>query len=115
MAPASPASMYGQCGRQRLSATATTSVTAAAASATGWTAPSWLATWRSKAAEPGCVGAVSPSRSGSACTAISTAAPDVNPNSAAGEMKLASEPRRNAPISHCMTPTMTVTTSAIWI
>jgi hypothetical protein len=34
--------MYGQCGRQRLSATATTSVTAATASADGWTALNWL-------------------------------------------------------------------------
>jgi len=35
--------------------------------------------------------------------------------SAAGEMKLAREPSRSAPISHCMTPTITVTASAIWM
>ena len=43
-----------------------------------------------------------PSRSGSACTAISAAAPPMKPRSAAGEMKLASAPRRSAPISHCI-------------
>ncbi len=30
-------------------------------------------------------------------------------------MKLASTPRRSAPISHCMTPTITVTASASWM
>ena len=56
-----------------------------------------------------------PSNSGSAFTAISTAAPELKPNRAAGEMKLASVPKRRAPIDHCITPTMTVTAKAIWM
>ena len=44
------------------------------------------------------LGSTMPSRSRSACTAISSAAPPVKPRSAAGEMKLASVPRRSAPI-----------------
>ena len=56
-----------------------------------------------------------PRKSGKACTAISNAAPEVKPNSTDGEMKLASMPSRSAPISHCSTPTITVTASANWI
>ena len=44
--------------------------------------------------------------------AISKAAPAVKPNSAVGEMKLASAPRRSAPMSHCISPTSRVTASA---
>ncbi|CFE03591.1 Uncharacterised protein [Bordetella pertussis] len=57
----------------------------------------------------------SPSASLSACTAISSAAPLVKPNSAEGEMKLASEPSRSRPTASCITPTRMVTASAIWI
>ena len=46
--------------------------------------------------------------------AAGSAAPEVKPNSTAGEMKLASTPSRSAPISHCSTPTITVTASASW-
>ena len=56
-----------------------------------------------------------PSRSVSECSAISAAAPVMKPRNADGEMKFATPPRRSAPISHCISPTSTVTASASWM
>ena len=115
VAPTRPISIAGQRGSRRRTASTAAIVKPATASAAGIACPTVCARCATSAAEPCVAGAATPSRSVSACSAISAAAPLVKPCSADGEMKLASAPRRSAPISHCITPTSTVTASASWM
>jgi hypothetical protein len=107
--------MNGHFGSSRRKASTAPSVAAPTASAAGCAVPRLAPRCSSSATVPCCDGAARPSRSVSECTAISAAAPVMKPRSAEGEMKLATEPRRSAPISHCITPTSTVTASASWM
>ena len=56
-----------------------------------------------------------PSRSVSACIAISAAAPPVKPRNAAGEMKLRERAEAQRADGNCITPTSTVTASTSWM
>ncbi len=107
-----PASMKGQSRLTRRSTTATTSVTTPTITAPGWICDRCWNVKRSNAPVPWPASGPKPNRSRNAWIAISAAAPPVKPSSAAGEMKLASVPSRNAPTPNCSTPTTIVTVSA---
>ena len=102
--------MAGQRGRQRRTAWVTPTVIRATAKAAGCHCPACAhKPWTTAQAEPP---TAKPITAGSACTMMSTAAPEVKPKSTDGEIKSASMPRRKAPINHCRRPTITVTASA---
>ncbi len=112
---ASAISMDGQRGSTRLTTSTTASVAAPTSSAPACTATACRARCTSSAPVPCLSAGTRPSRSVSECTAISAAAPLMKPRSAEGEMKLARPPSRSTPISHCISPTSTVTASASWM
>ena len=112
VATAKPINIKGQPGRTKRTASATSTVVAPTTNADLSSWPMWMATCINTANALRSLAGNMPRKSGSAYTAINTAAPEVKPKRAAGEMKLARLPRRSAPIKNCITPTISVTAKA---
>ena len=107
--------MCGSFGTSLRSASVATIVNRPTTSAGIELSPRRVASNDSSAALRWSAGTARPSRSGSECSTMSAAAPLMKPRNADGEMKLARLPRRSAPISHCIAPTISVTASASWM
>ena len=115
VAAVKPISIKGKPGRKNRTPRATSTVVSPIKRAALSSCPSWFATCVNTANALRSLAGSKPKKSGKAYTAINTAAPDVKPNSAAGEIKLAKLPRRSTPIKNCITPTISVTANANWI
>jgi hypothetical protein len=114
VAATSATSICGTLGQVRRRTRAVAIVKAATAAVGIDSSARWANSVCSRAAIR-CSPLAMPSRFGRLCRAIRAAAPLVKPRNAAGEMKFASPPSRSAPISHCISPTTSVTPRASWM